>query len=98
MPVITFDDFAGGLDVRPLQYMSRPNILRTLLNAYVTTGKTIKKRPCLQSVATLEAGTVGLKSFNGKLQTFYGQARRSCTRTRSSMRTACRSGTPAPTR
>jgi hypothetical protein len=73
MPVITFDDFAGGLDVRPLQYMSRPNILRTLLNAYVTTGKTIKKRPCLQAVATLEAGTVGLKSFNGKLQTFYGQ-------------------------
>jgi hypothetical protein len=73
MPVITFDDFAGGLDVRPLQYMSRPNILRTLLNAYVTTGKTIKKRPCLQFVATLEAGTVGLKSFNGKLQTFYGQ-------------------------
>jgi hypothetical protein len=73
VPIITFDDFAGGLDVRPLQYMARPNILRTLQNAYITTGKTIKKRPCLQSVATLEAGTVGLKSFGGKLQTFYGQ-------------------------
>jgi len=73
MPVISFDDFAGGLDVRPLQFMSRPNILRVLQNAYVTTGKTIKKRPCLQSVATLEAGTFGLKSFKGKLQTFYGQ-------------------------
>jgi hypothetical protein len=73
VPVVSFDDFAGGLDVRPLQYMSRPNILRVLQNAYVTTGKTIKKRPCLQSVATLEAGTVGLKSFKGKLQTFYGQ-------------------------
>jgi hypothetical protein len=72
VPVITFDDFAGGLDVRPLQYMSKPNILRVLQNAYVTTGKTIKKRPCLQSVATLEAGTVGLKAFKGKLQTFYG--------------------------
>jgi hypothetical protein len=72
VPVITFDDFAGGLDVRPLAYVARPNILRVLVNAYITTGKTIKKRPCLQAVATLEAGTVGLKSFNGKLQTFYG--------------------------
>ena len=58
--------------MRPLQYMAKPNILRILQNAYVTTGKTIKKRPCLQSVATLEAGTIGLKSFKGKLQTFYG--------------------------
>lgn len=72
MPVITFDDFAGGLDVRPQPYLARPNILRSLLNAYITTGKTIKKRPCLQFVATLESGTVGLKSFKGKLQTFYG--------------------------
>jgi hypothetical protein len=72
MPVITFDDFGGGLDVRPQQYLARPNILRVLMDAYVTTGKTIKKRPCLQSIATLEAGTVGLKSFKGKLQTFYG--------------------------
>lgn len=72
MPVLTLDDFAGGLDVRPQQYLSRPNIVRVLQNAYVTTGKTIKKRSCLQSVATLEAGTVGLKAFQGKLQTFYG--------------------------
>jgi hypothetical protein len=73
MPVITFDDFGGGLDVRPQQFLARPNILRVLQNAYVTTGKTVKKRPCLMAVATLEAGTVGLKSFKGKLQTFYGQ-------------------------
>lgn len=46
--------------------------MKVLQNAYITTGKTVKKRPCLQSVATLEAGTVGLKSFKGKLQTFYG--------------------------
>jgi hypothetical protein len=72
MPVVTFEDYSGGLDVRPQQYLARPNILRILQNAYVTTGKTVKKRPCLQSVATLEAGTVGLKSFKGKLQTFYG--------------------------
>jgi hypothetical protein len=73
MPVVTFADFSGGLDVRPQQFLARPNILRILQNAYVTTGKTVKKRPCLMAVATLEAGTVGLKSFKGKLQTFYGE-------------------------
>ncbi|TAK84368.1 MAG: hypothetical protein EPO20_14875 [Betaproteobacteria bacterium] len=72
MPVLTFDEFGGGLDVRPAFALSRANILRVLTNAYVTTGKSIKKRPCLEKIATLEAGTVGLKSFAGKLNTFYG--------------------------
>lgn len=72
MPVLTFDDFAGGLDVRPAAALSKANILRALTNAYVTTGKSIKKRPCLEFIATLEAGTVGLKAFGGKLNTFYG--------------------------
>jgi hypothetical protein len=43
-----------------------------LSNAYITTGKAIRKRPCLEFVATLEAGTIGLKAFGGKLNTFYG--------------------------
>jgi hypothetical protein len=60
--------------VRPAAALSRPNILRLLTNAYITTGKAIKKRPCLSKEATLEAGTVGLKAFGGKLNTFYGQA------------------------
>lgn len=72
MPAITFDDFAGGLDVRPAAALSRPNILRVLTNGYITNGKSIKKRPCLYKEATLEAGTVGLKAFGGKLNTFYG--------------------------
>jgi hypothetical protein len=72
MPVLTFDDFAGGLDVRPAAALSKANILRVLTNAYVTTGKSIKKRPCLEKIATLEAGTIGLKAFGGKLNTFYG--------------------------
>lgn len=70
--IVTFDDFAGGLDVRPAAAISKPNILRVLTNAYITTGKKIKKRPCLELVATLEPGTIGLKAFNGKLNTFYG--------------------------
>lgn len=73
MPVITYDDFAGGLDVRPAAALSKVNILRVLRNAYVTTGKSVRKRPCLEKIATLEAGTVGLKAFGGKLNTFYGQ-------------------------
>jgi hypothetical protein len=72
--VITFDDFGGGLDVRWSEFLSKTNALRVLKNAYVTKGKTVKKRPCLQFQVTLEAGTVGLKAFSGKLNTFYGQA------------------------
>jgi len=72
VPQLTFDDWAGGLDVRPAAALSKTNILRVLTNAYVSTGKSIKKRPCLEFVATLEAGTVGLKAFGGKLNTFYG--------------------------
>jgi hypothetical protein len=73
MPVITFDDFAGGLDVRGAAALSKPNILQVLTNAYVTNGKAIRKRPCLSFVATIEPGTVGLKAGRGKLNTFYGQ-------------------------
>jgi hypothetical protein len=52
--------------------MSSANILWVLRNAYITTGKKIRKRPCLTRIATLEAGTAGLKAAGGKLNTFYG--------------------------
>lgn len=58
--------------MRQAAALSRANVLRVLTNAYITTGKSIKKRPCLEFVATLEVGTVGLKAFGGKLNTFYG--------------------------
>lgn len=74
MPALTFDRFEGGLDVRPDFAISKANILRVLTNGYVTTGRKIKKRPCLSFVATLEAGTVGLKASGTKLRTFYGDA------------------------
>lgn len=72
MPALTFDRFEGGLDVRPDFAVSKANILRGLTNAYVTTGRKIKKRPCLRFIATLEVGTVGLKASGTKLLTFYG--------------------------
>lgn len=74
MAALTFDRFEGGLDVRPAAAMSKANILRVLTNAYITTGRSIKKRPCLSFIATLEAGTVGLKASASKLLTFYGAA------------------------
>lgn len=71
MPSITFDDFAAGLDLRKGASVSDANRFRVLDNCYVTTGKTIRKRPGMTHIATLEPGTVGLRAGGGKLNTFY---------------------------
>lgn len=73
MPAITFQDFSGGMDKRRDPALAAGNVLTLLSNAYVTTGKSIRGRPCLTLIAALEAGTVGLRSAGGKLNTFYGQ-------------------------
>ena len=72
MATITFTDFALGLDVRKGPSTSEANRLRRIDNAYVTTGKSIRKRPGWEKIATLEPGTIGLESGLGKLNTFYG--------------------------
>jgi hypothetical protein len=69
---VTYDRFEAGLDLRKGASVSDANRLRVLTNAYVTNGRAIKKRPCLAHVATLEAGTVGLRGGGGRLNTFYG--------------------------
>lgn len=71
MPAITYDQFDVGLDRRKGPSVSDANRLRELKNAYVTTGKTIRVRPALTKVTTLEAGTKGLVAGLGKLNTFY---------------------------
>lgn len=71
MPSITYDRWDIGLDRRKGKASSEPNRLRVLTNAYITTGKQVQKRQVLQRVATLEAGTVGLRAAHGKLNTFY---------------------------
>ncbi len=71
MSSVTYDRFDGGLDVRRGSSVSDANKLRVLTNAYITPGQAVQKRPCLNVVATLEAGTVGLKAAGGKLNTFY---------------------------
>lgn len=70
MPAITFSDFSGGLDRRlpvTVQDSSRLWILR---EAYITTGKRIKKRPGLKKIAGGLAGSVGLASVAGRLKVF----------------------------
>jgi hypothetical protein len=72
MPSIIFDDFKGGLDLRRAsQSLGPANVQYVLRNAYATSGKTLKKRPCLEKIATLEPGTAGLASAGGLLHTFY---------------------------
>lgn len=70
MPAITFSDFSGGLDRRlpvTVQDSSRLWILR---NAYISTGKRIKKRPGLKLIASTLSGTVGLAAMSGRLKVF----------------------------
>lgn len=71
MPSITYDRFDGGFDLRKGASVSDANRLRNLVNAHVTSGRAIRMRPALTSVATLEAGTKGLVAADDKLHTFY---------------------------
>ena len=73
MSSITFDRYDAGLDLRKGASVSDANRLRVLDNCYVTTGRTIRKRPGLVTVATLEPGTKGLRAAGGKLNTFYAK-------------------------
>lgn len=71
MAEITYDKFDLGLDLRKGPSVSDANRLRVLQNAYVNTGHTLTKRPAAVKVATLEAGTKGLRPALGVLNTFY---------------------------
>ncbi len=72
MPAITFERFDGGLDVSRSPSVAGANQLRVLKNAYVTTGRTLRKRPGLRKLGTLKAGTVGLAAGGHAV---YGDAR-----------------------
>ena len=74
MASIVFENFSGGLDLRRSQSMSAVNVLFKCNNAYVTTGRAVRKRPCATRFAVLGPGTVGLEAGQGKLNTFSGVA------------------------
>jgi hypothetical protein len=70
MPAISYSDWSGGLDRRLSVNSQDANKLWTLRNAYVTTGKRLKKRPGLRLLASGLTGSFGLKSVNGALNVF----------------------------
>lgn len=70
MPTISFAQWGFGLDLRKGASTSDANRLRVLKNAYVTDGKTVRKRPGCVHVRTLAPGTVGLFAGLGVLNTF----------------------------
>lgn len=70
MPTITFNQWGFGLDLRKGPSTSDANRLRVLRNAYVTDGKTVRKRPGCVKVMTLTPGTIGLSAGLGRLNTF----------------------------
>lgn len=69
-PSITYDRFEGGLDLRKGPEVSDANRLRELTNMYVTSGKALRRRPGTRKRFELPADTVGLFTYNGRLQTF----------------------------
>ena len=71
MPAITYKDWNGGLDRRLPIGSQDANRLWELRNAYVTSGKKLKKRPCLKLVSSALTGSVGLESLNGGLCVFH---------------------------
>jgi hypothetical protein len=71
MKTLTLDKFNKGLDVRKGAASSSADSLRVLTNAYITRGGAIRKRAGMVSYGTLTAGTKGLISAQGKLNTFY---------------------------
>jgi hypothetical protein len=70
MPAITFSDFSGGLDRRLPVTVQDSSRLWVLREAYITTGKRIRKRPGLKLIAGTLSGTVGLAAVSGRLKTF----------------------------
>lgn len=70
MPAITFSDFSGGLDRRLPVTVQDSSRLWILKEAYITTGKRIKKRPGLKAIAAGLGGTVGLTAVAGRLKVF----------------------------
>ena len=71
MRVKTFDDFSDGLDVRKPKNLDNDESLRNLVNAYITQGETIERRPGLKAVGSTNIPKVkNLCAFDGRLHVF----------------------------
>lgn len=72
MPTVTFSDFDGGIDLTRPSKLQGANRFRSLVNAYITKGKTIKKRPGCKYVWSWGAGVKGMHAIGGALRGYYG--------------------------
>lgn len=72
MPTVTFAEFDGGIDLTRPANMQSANRFRILKNAYVTKGKTLRKRPGAKYVWTWGQGVKGLHAIGGALRGYYG--------------------------
>lgn len=71
MPSISYTDWSGGLDRRLPINVQEASRLWVLRNAFITTGKKIRKRPCLKRVAGVTlTGSFGLATINSQLAVF----------------------------
>ncbi|MGI9303740.1 MAG: hypothetical protein ACR2RB_13720 [Gammaproteobacteria bacterium] len=70
MPIITFDRFEIGIDLRKGRAVADSNRLRAATNAYVTTGWAIQKRPGFPLLFALPVGTQGLFGWNNQVHVF----------------------------
>lgn len=72
MPSVTFADFDGGIDLTRPSKLQGANRFRSLVNAYITKGKTIKKRPGCKFVWSWGPGVKGFHAIGGALRGYYG--------------------------
>lgn len=72
MPTVTYDRFDGGIDLSRPANIQSSNRFRVLQNAYVTPGKTVRKRPGARYRWSWGPGVKGLFAGNGFLTGFYG--------------------------
>jgi hypothetical protein len=72
MPTVAFSEFDGGIDLTRPANMQGANRFRILDNAYITKGKTLKKRPGARYVWSWGSGVKGLFAVDNALRGFYG--------------------------
>lgn len=72
MPTVTYDRFDGGIDLSRPANIQSANRFRVLQNAYITPGKTVKKRPGARYRWSWGPGVKGLFAGNGYLTGFFG--------------------------
>lgn len=74
MGIISVEQFDTGLDVRKGASTAPASTMRVLNNAYVTIGKSIKKRPGLKLFSAVPLYSAGLVAANGFLNVFSSPA------------------------